>query len=66
MNKQRVIKNVSIKESTNLEELPMDQYDVSAENLSQATVFDALGEKKVLAELWSQRPAVLVFVRHFG
>lgn len=44
----------------------MDQYDVSAENLSQATVFDALGEKKVLAELWSQRPAVLVFVRHFG
>lgn len=31
-----------------------------------ATVFDLSGQPHALSELWSQRPAALVFLRHFG
>jgi hypothetical protein len=34
--------------------------------LANATVLDASGTPQRLASLWAQRPAVLVFVRHFG
>jgi hypothetical protein len=38
---------------------------VSAE-LEQATVLDAEGVEHRLAEAWAEKPAVLVFLRHFG
>jgi hypothetical protein len=33
---------------------------------ASAKVLDLAGQPHALAELWSQRPAVLVFLRHFG
>jgi hypothetical protein len=35
-------------------------------DLAQAVVSDANGGKVALADLWRDRPAVLVFLRHFG
>ncbi|CAN5710196.1 hypothetical protein BH11MYX3_BH11MYX3_20130 [soil metagenome] len=37
-----------------------------ADDLAKMTVLDAAGESVVLGTLWRDRPAVLVFVRHFG
>lgn len=37
-----------------------------ADELATLSVLDARGEPVALASLWSERPAVLVFVRHFG
>jgi hypothetical protein len=37
-----------------------------AETIGEMTVLDELGELVRLGTLWSTRPAVLVFVRHFG
>jgi hypothetical protein len=34
--------------------------------LAHATVLDDSGAAQPLASLWAERPAVLVFVRHFG
>jgi hypothetical protein len=34
--------------------------------VASATILDLQGQPHALAELWSQRPAVLVFLRHFG
>jgi hypothetical protein len=34
--------------------------------LAHATVLDESGAPQLLASLWAERPAVLVFVRHFG
>ncbi len=34
--------------------------------LEGVTVLNTHGDRVTLAELWSERPAVLVFVRHFG
>ena len=31
-----------------------------------ATVLDLSGQPRALSTLWSERPAVLVFLRHFG
>jgi len=37
-----------------------------ADDLAAMTVLDERGEPVVLATLWAERPAVLVFLRHFG
>lgn len=34
--------------------------------LADATVLDASGAPRPLGALWSERPAVVVFLRHFG
>lgn len=34
--------------------------------IAELAVVDADGQPVALAELWAERPAVLVFVRHFG
>lgn len=44
----------------------MENHMFSVDNLSQVVVFDEHAEKTVLADLWGQQPAVMVFVRHFG
>jgi hypothetical protein len=37
-----------------------------ADDLAAMTVLDAAREAIVLGTLWRDRPAVLVFLRHFG
>ena len=37
-----------------------------ADELARLTVLDEQGGPVVLGSLWRDRPAVLVFVRHFG
>jgi hypothetical protein len=37
-----------------------------ADDLAKMTVLDERGEKVELGTLWRDKPAVLVFVRHFG
>jgi hypothetical protein len=37
-----------------------------ADDLAKMTVLDAKGNTVVLGTLWRDKPAVLVFVRHFG
>ena len=37
-----------------------------AQQLRRTTALDLDGRAVSLADLWSERPAVLVFVRHFG
>jgi hypothetical protein len=37
-----------------------------ADDLAKLTVHDERGEPVVLGTLWRERPAVLVFLRHFG
>jgi hypothetical protein len=37
-----------------------------ADDLAKMTVLDAAGGPVVLGTLWRDKPAVLVFVRHFG
>ena len=37
-----------------------------ADDLASMTVLDEQGEKVPLGTLWREKPAVLVFVRHFG
>ncbi len=39
---------------------------MTADDLAKLTVLDAKGEAIELGTLWRERPAVLVFVRHFG
>jgi hypothetical protein len=34
--------------------------------LAQATVLDLAGAVVPVASVWAERPAVLVFLRHFG
>ena len=34
--------------------------------MTDLTILDPHGAPKALAELWRDRPALLVFVRHFG
>ena len=41
----------------------MDQAD---EPVAQARIRDLDGGEHALGELWADRPAVLVFLRHFG
>ena len=41
----------------------MDQVSEAA---ARAVIRDLDGREHALAELWSDRPAVLVFLRHFG
>ena len=38
----------------------------SANDLAKMTVLDEHGGKVELGTLWRDKPAVLVFVRHFG
>ena len=37
-----------------------------ADDLARMTVLDADGQAVELGTLWRDRPAVLVFIRHFG
>jgi len=37
-----------------------------ADDLATMTVLDERGDKVVLGTLWATKPAVLVFIRHFG
>ena len=37
-----------------------------AESLGPIEVLDLEGEKVQLGEVWRDKPAVLVFIRHFG
>jgi hypothetical protein len=37
-----------------------------ADDIGRMTVLDELGKPVQLDSLWRDRPAVLVFVRHFG
>ena len=37
-----------------------------ADELAKMAVFDADGRTVELGTLWRNRPAVLVFIRHFG
>ena len=37
-----------------------------ADDLAKMTVLDAAGAKVELGTLWRDKPAVLVFLRHFG
>jgi hypothetical protein len=38
----------------------------STEELGRITVLDADGNEVRLADLWRERPAVLVWLRHYG
>jgi hypothetical protein len=42
---------------------PEDDLDMS---LADLAVYDTDGAKYRLGEAWAERPAVLVFLRHFG
>ena len=37
-----------------------------ADKLANMTVLDETGAKVTLGSLWAERPAVIVFLRHFG
>jgi len=37
-----------------------------ADDLAKLTVLDERGQTVELGTLWRERPAVLVFIRHFG
>lgn len=37
-----------------------------ADRLADLTVFSAQGGRFRLGDLWKEKPAVVVFVRHFG
>ncbi len=39
---------------------------MDAKSLGAITLNDAAGGRKLLADLWADRPVVLVFLRHFG
>ncbi len=39
---------------------------MDATSLGTVTLSDATSERKRLADLWADRPVVLVFLRHFG
>lgn len=39
---------------------------MTAPSLDQATVLDPGGTAHTLSSLWAERPAVLVFLRHYG
>jgi hypothetical protein len=39
---------------------------IDIEKLGEITVYDEFAEPLRLAELWHEKCAVLVFVRHFG
>lgn len=44
----------------------MMKKDIVIEQFGKLTVYDEQGNSVVLAHLWSEQAAILVFVRHFG
>ncbi len=44
----------------------LDSMPFVPELLAQAVVLDAGGEARAVGDLWAERPAVIVFLRHFG
>jgi hypothetical protein len=46
--------------------LALAAMDLAGEPVAQAVIRDLDGQPHALGELWSERPAVLVFLRHFG
>lgn len=40
--------------------------NLSARDLADVTVLDTEGETYRLGDAWSEKPAVVVFVRHYG
>lgn len=44
----------------------MTRHVVDSEALAKKTVLDESGSTICLGTLWEDRPAALVFVRHFG
>lgn len=44
----------------------MRQSDISVEQLGELSVLNRENESVKLANLWKEKTAVLVFVRHFG
>lgn len=44
----------------------MKQEEISLETLGKMTVLEDSDKPVVMASLWRDKPAVLVFVRHFG
>ena len=44
----------------------MKTKEISIEQLGQISVYDEHSTATKLAELWKEKPAVIVFVRHFG
>ena len=44
----------------------METNNLSVENLGDLVVLDDENESVKLSTLWQDKPAVLVFVRHFG
>ena len=46
--------------------LALPAMDLAGEAVAQAVIRDLDGQPHALGELWSERPAVLVFLRHFG
>lgn len=44
----------------------MEHNRVSVKNLGELTVVDALNVSVKLSDLWKEKTAVLIFVRHFG
>lgn len=46
--------------------LALAAMDLAGEPVAQALIRDLDGQPHALGELWSDQPAVLVFLRHFG
>jgi hypothetical protein len=44
----------------------IEMADLVSRTLAEVVVHDTLGNQKALGELWRERPAVVVWVRHFG
>jgi hypothetical protein len=47
-------------------EAMMNQNDLDMKRFGVLTVLDENGESHPLSEMWSEQPAVLIFIRHFG
>jgi hypothetical protein len=46
--------------------LALARMELAGEAVAQAVIRDLDGRSLPLGELWSERPVVLVFLRHFG
>ena len=44
----------------------MEKLNIEIEKLGEISVFDKDSEEFPLANLWQEKTAVLVFIRHFG
>jgi len=44
----------------------MTTKEVSIEQLGQISLYDEYSNATKLAELWQEKTAVIVFIRHFG